>query len=364
MKRVLTCVLSIMMVIVLSSCTQPAATESDTAGQTSAGSVSSEQTTAGTDSAEQSDTSPDTEKKPVKVGFANLHERNDFAKQVRNSMVKEAEARDWEIICVDNNADGATAIKNADDLITMGINYMIEFNIDSAVAPAVMEKFNAADIPVIAVDVEHPGAVYFGADNARAGQLAGEAAADYINEKWSGEYDYLVLIIQPASGETTATRINNVPEGMKNKGIEVPDEKVIEIDGQNDAQVAQARVADFLMAHPDAHKIIIGTVNDVTASGASAAAETAGRKYDVAIFSQNCTAVFVEPMYAANGDSNFIGSVGYFPDRYGEWVFPIIDKMVAGEKVEDKYYIDHVLIDWSNISEYYPIDNLPWKNLK
>jgi len=295
-----------------------------------------------------------------KIGFANLHERNDFAKQVRNSMEREALARGWELICVDNNADGATAIRNAADLITMGIDYMIEFNIDAAVAPAVMELFNEAGIPVIAIDVIHPGAIFFGANNARAGQIAGEAAADYVNSVWGGEFDFLVLITQMAAGEVAATRVGNVRVGMQNKGLDVPDSKVVEIEGQNDAQVAQARIADFLMANPNATRIVIGTNNDVTAAGAHAAAVTAGREWDVAIFSQNATAIFVEPMYEYQGDWSFRGSVGYFPHRYGEWVFPILDKMVAGEATQDNYYIDHVFIDWSNIAQFYPEDNLPW----
>ena len=356
MKKLMTLVLCAILTFGVVACAAPAQTKPVATAQPAVATASE-----ATQVPAAETTAPE---KKVKVGFANLHERNDFAKQVRNSMEREAEKRGWEIVCVDNNADGATAIKNADDLITMGINYMIEFNIDAAVAPAVMEKFDAAKIPVIAVDVIHPGAIYFGANNSRAGQLAGEAAAEYIKTKWSGEYDYLVLITQPAAGEVAAIRVGNVQVGMENKGIVVPEDKIIEIDGQNDAQVAQTRIADFLMAHPDSHKIVIGTNNDVTASGASAAAETASRKFDVAIFSQNSTAVFVEPMYAAKGDTNFIGSVGYFPHRYGEWVFPIIDKLVAGEKTEDNYYIDHVFIDWSNIAEYYPIDNLPWKNLK
>ena len=68
-------------------------------------------------------------------------------------------------------------------------------------------------------------------------------------------------------------------------------------------------------------------------------------------------------MYAAEGKTSWIGSVGYFPNRYGEWVMPIIEKMIKGEQLEEKYYIDHIMIDWSNIKEYYPIDNLPWANL-
>lgn len=299
----------------------------------------------------------------ITVGFANINEKGSFGKQVRNSMEKEAEKRGWNLICVDNNSDGATAVKNADDLITMGIDYMIEFNVDESVAPVIMEKFDSAEIPVVAVDIRHPGAVFFGADNQRAGEIAGETAGDYILEHWNGEVDYVVLMIQPASGELVAPRVKAFPDGLKSKGISFTEEQIIEIDGQNDAQVAQQRFSDFMMAHPDAEKIAVATVNDVAASGVYAAAETAGRKDDIVLCSQNCTADFVEPMYAVEGDTTWIGSVGFFPDRYGEWVMPIIEKMIAGEELEDAYYIDHVMITWDNIKKYYPIDNLPWKGL-
>ena len=93
------------------------------------------------------------------------------------------------------------------------------------------------------------------------------------------------------------------------------------------------------------------------------AAETAGRAEDIVLVSQNCTADFVEPMYAVEGKTNWIASIAYFPNRYGEFVFNIVDKLVAGETLEPAYYIDHLAITWDNIKEWYPIDNLPWAGL-
>lgn len=299
----------------------------------------------------------------IKVGFANINEKGSFGKMVRNSMEQEAEKRGWELICVDNNSDGATAVKNADDLITQEIDYMIEYNVDASVGPAIMEKFDAAGIPVIAIDIEHPGAIFFGADNVRAGQIAGESAGEYIKNNWGGEVDYVVEITQPSSGPVVAPRVEEFPIGLKEAGIEFTDEQLIQIDGQNDAQIAQNRFADFLMAHPDDHRIAVATINDVAASGVYAAADTAGRRDDIVLVSQNCTADFVEPMYACEGDTTWIGSVAYFPNRYGEWVMPILEKMINGEAVEDVNYIDHQMITWDNIQEHYPEDNLPWKGL-
>jgi ribose transport system substrate-binding protein len=300
----------------------------------------------------------------IKIGFANINERSAFTKMVRNGIEDEAKKRGWDIICLDNASDGATAVRNADDLITQNINYMIEFNVDSSVGPVIMEKFNAAKIPVIAVDISHPGAVYFGADNERAGTLGGEAAGDYINKNWGGQVDWVVLLAQAMSGDAVAPRVKKFPDGLRNKGIQVNPSQIVELDTNGDVARMQQMFADFLMAHPTATKIAVGSLNDLYANGAYSAAEIAGRSNQVVIISQNATQEFVESMYAKNGNTNWIGSVGFFPDRYGEWVFQILDKMVAGEKVEANYYIQHDPVTWQNIKTYYPADNLPWKNLR
>lgn len=299
----------------------------------------------------------------IRVGFANINERGSFGKMVLQNMKDTALERGYELIAVDNNSDGATAVANADTLLSMDIDYMIEFNVDTSVAPVIMEKFNAAEIPVVAIDIRHEGATFFGANNEFAGTLAGETAGDWINANWGGEVDYVVLIIQPVSGPAVAPRVAMFPQGLRNKGINVEDSMVVEIDGQNDAQFTQARFADFLLAHPEAKKVAVATINDVAASGVYAAAEIANRADQVVLVSQNATADFVEPMYAVDGKTNWIASIAYFPNRYGEFVFNIIDKMVAGEETEETYYIDHIAITWDNIKEWYPLDNLPWKGL-
>lgn len=88
----------------------------------------------------------------IRVGFANINEKGSFGKMVLQNMKKVAAERGYDIITVDNNSDGATAVANADTLLAMDIDYMIEFNVDKSVAPVIMEKFNAKKIPVIAIE--------------------------------------------------------------------------------------------------------------------------------------------------------------------------------------------------------------------
>jgi ribose transport system substrate-binding protein len=302
--------------------------------------------------------------KRIKIGFANINERSAFTKMVRNGIETEAKKRGWDIVCLDNAADGATAVRNADDLITQGIDYMIEYNVDSSVAPVIMEKFKAANIPVIAVDIPHPGAIYFGADNVKAGTIGGEFAGDWINKNWKGQVDYVVLLAQAMSGASVAPRVHKFPDGLRNKGIKVNDKQIVVLDTSGDVARMQQMFSDFLMAHPTAKHIAVAALNDLYANGAYSAAEIAGRTDEVVIVSQNAAKEFVDALYAKNGKTNWIASVGFFPNRYGEWIFQILDKIVAKQKVEDNYYIQHEAVSWENINKYYPKDNLPWDNLK
>jgi ribose transport system substrate-binding protein len=302
--------------------------------------------------------------KRIKIGFANINERSAFTKMVRNGIQNEANSRGWDIICLDNASDGATAVRNADDLITQKIDYMIEFNVDGSVGPVIMEKFNAAKIPVIAVDIPHPGALYFGADNVRAGTLAGEFAGDWINKNWKGQVDIVVLLAQAMSGAVVAPRVNKFPDGLRSKGIKVEPSQITVLDTSGDVAKMQQMVSDFLMAHPDAKHIAVASMNDLYANGAYSAAEIAGRTKEVVIVSQNSAREFVDAMYAKDGKTNWIASIGFFPNRYGEFIFKILDKMVAKAKVEPINYIAHEAVSWDNIKKYYPLNNLPWNNLK
>ena len=74
---------------------------------------------------------------------------------------------------MDNRYSPKTALRNADLLIREGVNLVLEFQTYEHVAPIISSKFIEANIPVVAIEIPHPGAVYFGADNYRAGLIGG-----------------------------------------------------------------------------------------------------------------------------------------------------------------------------------------------
>lgn len=303
-----------------------------------------------TDGAEEADGAEDAE---YVVGFANIAESNQVSIDLGDCIVEECEKLGMKVIRVNNDFDGAKAVKNVDDLLTMGIDALIEFNVDESVAPVIMEKCDAAGIPVFAIDIPHPGATFFGADNEYAGKLAGEYMAELAKEEWNGEVDCLLLVDQMASGELPRKRILGSIPPLEEAIPGFTEDQVFFVEGKQDAATAQQVVSDFLSAHPDWHHILIGALQDDGFRGACAAVEVAGREDDVLAVGQNEN-FFVE--YArANPEENFVrGAVGYFLTDYGKWLAPAVKDKLDGKDVPENVYVEHQVITRENLDELFP----------
>lgn len=289
------------------------------------------------------------------VGFCNIAETAEQHYKVKENMEAAAAERGWELVYMNNKLDGQTAVANADAMLLRNIDYFIEFNVDISVAPTIMEKMNEANVPVIAVDIEHPGAVYFGANNYGVGPIVGRYAGELVKEKW-GEADALLIIEDSISGETVLARTDNIVDGYREIFPDFADEKVFKIDGGQDPTEAQEMASNFLSAHPDFEKIIVCPAHSTYRIGAQAAIETAGREKNCLMVSQG------EYDYFEYLDANpeapewevYAATQVYDFKNYGNYCMSIIDKMEAGEEVEDYNYPNHYMIDRSNVYEFFP----------
>ena len=75
---------------------------------------------------------------------------------------------------------------------------MIEFQTDEAIAPIIAAKFREASIPLIAIDIPHPGATYFGANNYGAGLIGGRYLGRWAKQHWQGNVSEIVFLELPA----------------------------------------------------------------------------------------------------------------------------------------------------------------------
>lgn len=299
--------------------------------------------------------------KTINLGLANINEKATFGKLVKMGFEDACEARGWQLTYVDNNSDGQTAVTNAQILANNEVDFAVDLNVDQSVADAILETFNGANIPVLAVDIALGDAPFFGIDSHEMGVISGEYAAKYVEENWDSEIEYVVLMTQIASGDEVNKRCRSAVEALETANIKIGE--IVEIEAQGDTATAQSMFASFLTAHPDAKKVAVFTINENPATGAYAAAVTADREWDIRIFSAGVGAQFVDPMYESEGNQSWVTSVACFPELYGEQVCQIVEQYMETGSLEAKYNANLVSIDWSNISEYYPKDDLPWNKI-
>ena len=295
-----------------------------------------------------------TRKDNYKIGFANLTEDIVFTQLVRQGIEQVAEeAGNIELVLADNQLDGATALANADNFIVQGVDGVVEFQTDEKFGNVIMDKFRAEGIPVIAIDIPMPGATFFGADKYRAGRLAGEAAAAWVDENWEGQVDTILLLELPQSGPIPAARMQGMLEGIQeNIANPVPEEMVFRLDSKNTQEEAFRVVGDTLPKIPDAEHIVGMTINDGTALGTIAALEAAGRKDQAIVVGQGADPSGQEEMI--KDGSIYLGATGYFPEKYGEKIIPAMLDALECKALPPSIYVDHVFINKDNLCDLYP----------
>lgn len=303
------------------------------------------------------------EEKVINLGLANISETNSFGKLVKMGFEEACAKRGWTLTYVNNNVDGPTAVNNARILASSEVDFVVNLNVDQSVAGSIMDILNDAGIPALGVDISLGEDVpYFGVNSAKVGTVNGEYAAEYIKEHWDGQVDHVVLFTQMASGDEVNLRVRNCAVALEDAGIEIGE--VTEIDAKGDTPTAQSMFASFLSAHPDSEKIVCFSINEFPATGAYAAAVMANREWDIRIFSASCSDQFVDPMYRSEGNQSWISTVAFFPEKYGEQACQIIEEYFATDEIPLVSDAHVQPIDWSNINEFYPQDDLPWDKIR
>lgn len=303
----------------------------------------------------------------ITIGYAALDESQEHLIPVGDNIEKVAKEMgeelgiDIKVIRVDNAGDGAKAVENVDNLLLQGIDVLAEFNLDSAVNDTIWEKCQETGVPVMAIDIPVGDAPYMGANNYDAGWKCGEALADLVNENWDGQIDAVFLEHTPEAGEVVQTRMDSIWDGLAEKTdytVEQLKEMTTTVSMGDDAILAQQLCADFLTANPEKHHIVIGSINDIGAQGAFAAAQAAGREDDVFIVNHGVSVSTRENIYqqANSGELNcWRGGVSYFLERYGEYIVPGCIELAKGNTPDaDSLLMDHIFIDVDNIEEWYP----------
>ena len=283
-----------------------------------------------------------TRPKKVRFGFGGQSAEMPFSEEVTESLKAAAASAGVDLLILDNCYDAATALKNAEQFVASKVDLVIEFQVEQEVAPMIGDKIAEANIPLIAIDIPHPHATYFGVDNYRVGIEAGELLAAHATEHWAGKIDWVLGLDLPEAGQLVQGRITGAFEGVRSGHPGLPVETFVRMDGRGMRDRSRKLVSDFLQRHPKDKRILIAAATDSSALGAVDALRELRRDKHAVIVGQDCISDAVLEMKKEK--SPLIGSVSHETSSYGPSLINLGLSLLRGQTVHPYNYVVHRMV--------------------
>ena len=290
-----------------------------------------------------------------RLGYAAQGTNYQFSREVSASLERAAREEGIELIALDNGYSAKTAQRNADLLVREKVDLAIEFQTDEMIAPIVANKYREAGIPMIAIDIPHPGATYYGANNYEAGLIGGRYLGRWAKENWQSKADEIILLELPRAGSLPQMRLTGILVGIN---LSLPTAKNCRITHLNgDGEMGPS--FEIVRRHirlSNSRRILVGAINDVSGIGALRAFEEAGRAETCVVMGQNASPEGRTEIRRTN--TRFIGSVAFFPEHYGADLVKLSIEILNKKAVPPAVFVDHKLVTSATIEHFYPNDSL------
>ena len=290
-----------------------------------------------------------------KIGYGAQGTNYQFGQQVTDSLKQEADRLETvELLVLCNRYNPRVSQKNADLFVKERCDLVIEFQTDENVAPIISAKYHDAKIPLIALEIPHPGATYFGANNYEAGLIGGRELGRWARQHWGGQVDQIAMLELPRAGMIPRARLTGMLVGMREVLPALEECPVVYLDGDGQFETSW-KVMRKHLRETAAKRTLIGAINDTSALGAFRAYQEAGRVDDCAIMGQNASP---EGRDEIRRSSRFIGSVAYFPEKYGSGLLKLALDILSYKATPPAVFVKHQLVTAKNVDQIYPNDRL------
>jgi len=285
----------------------------------------------------------------VRFGFGGESSEMPFSEGVRESLQAAANSAGVDLLVLDNHYDAQTAVRNAEEFVQQQVDLVIEFQIDQRIAPAIADKISAAGIPLIAVDIPHPHATFFGVDNYRVGFEAGQYLAHFAKSHWGGEVSQVLGPGIEAAGPLVQSRITGAFAGVRSRLPGLKQEVYVLMDGEGLREKSCRLVQDFLRRHSKKRGLLIAAATDTSGLGALQAVRELKREKDVAIVGQDCINEALEEMKTPG--TPYIASVSHEAGNYGPRLIQLGLGILNGQTVPPYNYIAHKLVTAASLAK-------------
>jgi ribose transport system substrate-binding protein len=286
-----------------------------------------------------------------KIGYAAQTSDYGFSRAVTRGILESAEKFDVDIVLVDNHYSPEIALVNAEKLLAENIDLMMEFQTHANVASLIATKASSRKVPLIAIEIPHPDATYFGVNNSQAGAVAGRYLARWAEQHWKGKVDEVLLVGMPQAGMLPEARLTGTLMGIREALPNLVNLKVSVVSGNGQREASFQAVKKHLQ-DSTSKRILVSAINDPSAIGAQDAFRDAGCLKNCAIVGQNGS--IEARLEMRNRGSRLIGSVGYFPERYGEQLISLaLNILSLRSPIPRAVFIKHQMLTPTNLKQFY-----------
>ena len=286
-----------------------------------------------------------------KIGYLAETGETSFYRAVSRGLSESAERAGVDLVVLNSQFSPDIALENAERILAENADLVMMFQTYAQVASVISTRARGRRMPLIAIEMPHPNAIYFGVDNCHAGLAAGRYLAQWAERHWKGQVDEILLIGPHPTGSLPEARLTGSVLGINEV---LPNSEKAEISTINgDWQFDRSfEAVSRHLRKSKATKILVSAIFDPSALGALQAFKDADRLQDCAIVGQNGSIEARLEMRKPN--SRLIGSVAYFPERYGEQLVALaLDMLTQRVPVPNAVFIKHQLITPSNLKRHY-----------
>jgi ribose transport system substrate-binding protein len=286
-----------------------------------------------------------------RLGYAAQTSDSPFCAAVSEGLRMAADRNDLDLIVFDNHYSARTALRAAQQMAAERVDVAIEFQTFANVAPMISGLFRAASIPLIAIEIPHPGATFYGVDNYNAGKEAGRALAAWAKRNWQGKANQLLLLGLEIAGPLPELRLLGAEAAIRESLPETP--TIHHLDTRGEFERSLESVRKHLRLCNAMRTLIVG-VNDPSVLGALRAFEEAGR-------ADLCAAVGLGAIPPARAEmcrsgTRLIGSVAFFPEHYGEDLVRLALAILHKRHVPPAVYAHHEMVTPELVGRLYPLE--------
>jgi ribose transport system substrate-binding protein len=224
-------------------------------------------------------------------------------------------------------------LSHAQTAAIKGDKGVLQANLDPSILPQFYKRLEGDGcIPSIQMYIpvdDHPA---MGANwpdvGAEIGAFVAEEAAD---RGWEPEQTALVQCTDPDNGPTVNILFEKVSEQVVADGFAIPEENQFDLVCKlTESQSGEKRVTDWFTSHPDFEHVVVTSIDSPRMQSIIKAVEREGRpREDVILADTGLDPADQKSVRAGDQDL----SVAFFPEKYGDWLIPMLQDVMAGNPV-------------------------------